>query len=219
VGDAGARSTCRRSKHPSGHPSGMTGLRHYVETGTSAGFDKRWARVPRRARLKGAQYPAGFPPRFVVGTAILPLETITMGKSALTWPSRRRTALKRLVTTSRPTAGGAIGTCRRAIEWPRCSLPRRCMTKISPCTLHVADTALCATRCITISQFPVRNLLSRECLRNDCGRVKGGQKFADQFPSKLRALQDATSKEPYPGQITWVTTGRWLRPQLSESLE
>ena len=99
VGDAGG--TLNTPKIKGIHQairSGMTAAAHYVETGTSAGFDKRWRESPGGRELyKVRNIRPGFARGMWFGLLNAALETITFGK--LPWTLANHAddkALKRL---------------------------------------------------------------------------------------------------------------------------
>ena len=72
-----------------------------------------------------------------------------------------------------------------------------------PVHLHVADTTLCATRCITDFGNPCTNF----CPANVYEMIpdgKGGQKLQINSSNCVHC-KACDIKEPYSGQITWVT--------------
>jgi len=206
VGDAGG--TLNMPKIKGIHQairSGMTAAAHYVETGTSAGFDKRWRESPGGRELyKVRNIRPGFRRGLWLGTANFALETVTMGKVPWTLANHADdTALKRLDDYVSPDRG-----------WGGRELPPRDRVasvffaatthdENQPVHLHVADTALCATRCITDFGNPCTNF----CPANVYEMIadgKGGQKLQINSSNCVHC-KACDIKEPYPGQITWVT--------------
>ena len=134
VGDAGG--TLNTPKIKGIHQairSGMTAAAHYVETGGSAGFDKRWRESPGGRELyKVRNIRPGFKHGLWLGLANAGLETVTLGKfrgrSPITPTTRRSSAW---MNTSLPIGSGETGNCRRAIGWHSCFLPPPPTRKIS----------------------------------------------------------------------------------------
>src|SRR3984885_4048277 len=128
----------------------MTVAEHFAEHGTSAGFDKRWRERPGGTELhKGRNIGPGFRRGLWLGLANAALETVTFGK--LPWTLANHAddkSLKRLDEYTSP---------ERA--WGDRELPPRDRLAFvffaatthdenQPVHLKVADTSICATRCI-----------------------------------------------------------------------
>jgi len=205
VGDAGG--TLNMPKIKGIHQairSGMTAAAHYVETGTSRGFDQRWRASPGGRELhKVRNIRPGFRRGLWLGTANFGLETITLGKLPWTLANHADdTALKRLDEYVSPDRG-----------WSERELPPRDRVAFvffaatthdenQPVHLHVADTTLCATRCITDYGNPCTNF----CPANVYEMIadgKGGQKLQINASNCVHC-KACDIKEPYAGQITWV---------------
>jgi electron-transferring-flavoprotein dehydrogenase len=206
VGDAGG--TLNMPKIKGIHQairSGMTAAAHYVEKGTSVGFDQRWRQSPGGRELhKVRNIRPGFRRGLMLGTANFALETVTMGKLPWTLANHAdATALRRLDDFVSPDRG-----------WGDRALPPRDRVasvffaatmhdENQPVHLHVADTTLCATRCITDFGNPCTNF----CPANVYEMIpdgKGGQKLQINSSNCVHC-KACDIKEPYPGQITWVT--------------
>lgn len=205
VGDAGG--TLNMPKIKGIHQairSGMTAAAHYVEKGTSAGFDRRWRDHPGGRELyKVRNFRPGFRRGLWLGLANAVLETITMGK--LPWTLANHAddkALKHLDEYASPDR-----------DWgPRDLPPRDRVASVffaatthdenQPVHLHVADTAICATRCIRDFGNPCTNF----CPANVYEMIsdgQGGQKLQINASNCVHC-KACDIKEPYPGQITWV---------------
>jgi electron-transferring-flavoprotein dehydrogenase len=206
VGDAGG--TLNMPKIKGIHQairSGVTAAAHYVETGTSVGFDKRWRESPGGRELyKVRNIRPGFRRGLLLGTVNFGFETITMGKVPWTLANHADdTALKRLDEYVSPDRG-----------WSDRELPPRDRVasvffaatthdENQPVHLHVADTTLCATRCVTDYGNPCTNF----CPANVYEMIadgKGGQKLQINASNCVHC-KACDIKEPYAGQITWVT--------------
>jgi electron-transferring-flavoprotein dehydrogenase len=205
VGDAGG--TLNMPKIKGIHQairSGVTAAAHYVETGTSAGFDQRWRKSPGGRELyKVRNIRPGFRHGLLLGTANFGFETITMGKVPWTLANHADdTALKRLDEYTSPDRG-----------WTDRELPPRDRVasvffaatthdENQPVHLHVADTTLCATRCIKDYGNPCTNF----CPANVYEMIadgKGGQRLQINASNCVHC-KACDIKEPYAGQITWV---------------
>ncbi len=171
---------------------------------TSKGFDQRWRASPGGRELyKVRNIRPGFRRGLWLGTANFGLETITMGKLPWTLANHADdTALKRLDEYVSPDRG-----------WSERELPPRDRVAFvffaatthdenQPVHLHVADTTLCATRCITDYGNPCTNF----CPANVYEMIadgKGGQKLQINASNCVHC-KACDIKEPYAGQITWV---------------
>jgi electron-transferring-flavoprotein dehydrogenase len=206
VGDAGG--TLNMPKIKGIHQairSGVTAAAHFVETGTSAGFDKRWRNsAGGRELYKVRNIRPGFRRGLLLGTVNFGFETITMGKAPWTLANHADdTALKRLDEYVSPDRG-----------WSDRELPPRDRVasvffaatthdENQPVHLHVADTNVCATRCITDYGNPCTNF----CPANVYEMIadgQGGQKLQINASNCVHC-KACDIKEPYAGQITWVT--------------
>ncbi|HEY0799363.1 MAG TPA: electron transfer flavoprotein-ubiquinone oxidoreductase, partial [Steroidobacteraceae bacterium] len=205
VGDAGG--TLNMPKIKGIHQairSGMIAAAHFVETGTSVGFDKRWRESPGGRELyKVRNIRPGFRRGLWLGTANFALETITMGKLPWTLANHADdTALKQLDEYASPDR-----------DWGPRDLPPRDRVAFvffaatthdenQPVHLHVADTTLCATRCATDFGNPCTNF----CPANVYEMIpdgSGGQKLQINASNCVHC-KACDIKEPYAGQITWV---------------
>jgi electron-transferring-flavoprotein dehydrogenase len=205
VGDAGG--TLNTPKIKGIHQairSGMTAAEHFVERGTSSGFDKRWRESPGGRELyKVRNIRPGFRHGLWFGLLNAALETATFGK--LPWTLANHAddaALKRLDYHSPDR------------DWGDRELPPRDRLAFvffaatthdenQPVHLHVADTTLCATRCTTEFGNPCTNF----CPANVYEMIAdgaGGKKLQINSSNCVHC-KACDIKEPYPGQITWVT--------------
>jgi electron-transferring-flavoprotein dehydrogenase len=183
---------------------GMEAAEHYAQTGTSTGFDRRWRASPGgREIYKVRNFRPGFRRGLWFGLANSVLETITFGK--LPWTLKNHaddTALKHLDGYTSPDR-----------DWGARDLPPRDRVAFvffastthdenQPVHLHVADTTLCATKCITDFGNPCTNF----CPANVYEMIadgKGGQKLQINASNCVHC-KACDIKEPYEGQITWV---------------
>src|SRR5882724_367751 len=206
VGDAGG--TLNTPKIKGIHQairSGMTAAEHFVEQGTSSGFDKRWRESKGGRELhKVRNIRPGFRRGLWFGLANAALETVTMGKLPWTLANHADdTALERLNEYESPDRG-----------WGDRELPPRDRLAFvffaatthdenQPVHLHVADTSLCATRCVTEFGNPCTNF----CPANVYEMIADGNgvKRLQINASNCVHCKACDIKEPYAGQITWVT--------------
>jgi electron-transferring-flavoprotein dehydrogenase len=206
VGDAGG--TLNTPKIKGIHQairSGMTAAAHFVEHGSSAGFDKHWRESAGGRELhKVRNIRPGFRHGLWIGLANAGLETVTGGKLPWTLANHADdTALKRLNDYVSPDR-----------HWGERELPPRDRVasvffaattheENQPVHLHVADTALCATRCIADFGNPCTNF----CPANVYEMIadgNGGKKLQINSSNCVHC-KACDIKEPYAGQITWVT--------------
>jgi electron-transferring-flavoprotein dehydrogenase len=138
-----------------------------------------------------------------MGLANAALETVTMGKLPWTLANHADdTALKRLNDYQSPDR-----------DWGDRELPPRDRLAFvffastthdenQPVHLHVADTTLCATRCISEFGNPCTNF----CPANVYEMIadgKGGQRLQINSSNCVHC-KACDIKDPYAGQITWV---------------
>lgn len=206
VGDAGG--TLNMPKIKGIHQAircGMIAAAQYAEVGSSAGFDRRWRESPGGRELyKVRNFRPGFRRGLWFGLANSVLETITFGKLPWTLANHADdTALKHLDDYTSPDR-----------DWGSRDLPPRDRVAFvffastthdenQPVHLHVADTTLCATRCIKDFGNPCTNF----CPANVYEMIPdggGGQKLQINASNCVHC-KACDIKEPYPGQITWVT--------------
>jgi electron-transferring-flavoprotein dehydrogenase len=206
VGDAGG--TLNMPKIKGIHQairSGMTAAAHFVETGTSIGFDRRWRESAGGRELhKVRNIRPGFRRGLWWGTVNFGLETVTLGKLPWTLANHADdTALKRLDDYVSPER-----------HWVERELPPRdrlasvffaatTHDENQPIHLHVADTSLCATRCVADFGNPCTNF----CPANVYEMIpdgSGGKKLQINSSNCVHC-KACDIKEPYAGQITWVT--------------
>jgi electron-transferring-flavoprotein dehydrogenase len=206
IGDAGG--TLNTPKIKGIHQairSGLTAAEHYVETGTARGFDARWrASSGGRELHKVRNIRPGFRRGLWFGLANAALETVTFGH--LPWTLKNHAddeALKRLDRYVSPDRG-----------WGERELPPRDRLAFvffaatthdenQPVHLHVADTTLCATRCAAEFGNPCTNF----CPANVYEMIAdgGGGKKLQINASNCVHCKACDIKDPYDGQITWVT--------------
>jgi electron-transferring-flavoprotein dehydrogenase len=206
VGDAGG--TLNTPKIKGIHQairSGMTAAAHFVEQGTSVGFDKRWRESTGGRELhKVRNIRPGFRRGLWLGLANAALETLTMGK--LPWTLANHADDKALKTLD-----AYVSPDR---DWGERELPPRDRLAFvffaatthdenQPVHLHVADTTLCATRCTKEFGNPCTNF----CPANVYEMIpdgNGGQKLQINASNCVHC-KACDIKEPYTDQITWVT--------------
>lgn len=185
--------------------SGVCAAEHYAETGTSAGFDRRWREsAGGRELYKVRNIRPGFRGGVWVGLANAALETLSVGKLPWTLANHADySALKTLDAYASPDRG-----------WGERELPPRdrlasvffaatVHDENQPVHLHVADTSICASRCATEFGNPCTNF----CPANVYEMVadgKGGQKLQINSSNCVHC-KACDIKEPYADQITWVT--------------
>ncbi len=185
--------------------SGVCAAEHYAEVGSSAGFDRRWRESPGGRELyKVRNIRPGFRRGLWTGIANGALETVTMGKLPWTLANHAdHSALKTLDAYVSPERG-----------WVERDLPPRdrlasvffastVHDENQPVHLRVLDTSLCATRCATEFGNPCTNF----CPANVYEMVAdgGGAKKLQINSSNCVHCKACDIKEPYAGQITWVT--------------
>ena len=206
IGDAGG--TLNMPKIKGIHQairSGVAAAEHYAEAGTSAGFDRRWREsIGGRELRKVRNVRPGFRHGLWFGLANAAYETVTMGKSPWTLANHAdHSALRKLDQYASP---------RRA--WGERELPPRdrlaavffaatAHEENQPIHLHVADTAICSTRCAAEFGNPCTNFCPAKVYEMiDDGA--GGRKLQINASNCVHC-KACDIKEPYPDQITWCT--------------
>ena len=184
---------------------GVTAAEQFAEHGTSLGFDKRWREsTGGRELYKVRNIRPGFRHGLWFGLANAALETVTFGKLPWTLANHADdTALERLKDYESPDR-----------NWGDRDLPPRDRPAFvffaatthdenQPVHLHVADTTLCATRCATEFGNPCTNF----CPANVYEMIadgNGGKKLQINSSNCVHC-KACDIKDPYAGQITWVT--------------
>ena len=206
VGDAGG--TLNMPKIKGIHQairSGVAAAEHYVESRTSTGFDRRWRKsVGGRELHKVRNIRPGFKYGLWVGLANAVLETATLGRLPWTLANHAdHSALQRLEQYASPDR-----------HWGERDLPPRDRAasvffaattheENQPVHLHVADTSICASRCAAEFGNPCTNFCPAavyEMIADGNGAMKLQINASNCVHCKACDI-----KEPYAGQITWVT--------------
>jgi electron-transferring-flavoprotein dehydrogenase len=184
--------------------SGVLAAEHFVETGTGAGFDEKWRSSPGGRELKKVRnFKPGFKRGMWFGLANGALETVTAGKTPWTLAnSASFAATKQLGEYESPDRG-----------WVERSLPPRdrlasvffaatTHDEAQPVHLHVADTAICATRCVREFGNPCTNF----CPANVYEMLDDGQggKRLQINAANCVHCKACDIKDPYQ-IINWVT--------------
>ena len=183
--------------------SGMLAATHFVEHGSSTGFDRRWRESPGGRELhKVRNIRPGFRAGLWTGLANAAWETVTFGLSPWTLPNHADHSALHDLTYDSPDRG-----------WGERDLPPRdrlaavffsatTHDENQPVHLHVADTTLCATRCTTQFGNPCTNF----CPANVYEMIddgNGGRRLQINASNCVHC-KACDIKEPYAGQITWV---------------
>jgi electron-transferring-flavoprotein dehydrogenase len=206
VGDAGG--TLNTPKIKGIHQAircGVTAAEHYAEHGSSVGFDARWrASTGGRELHKVRNIRPGFRRGLWFGLANAALETATAGKLPWTLANHAdHSALRKLDAYASPDRG-----------WGERELPPRdrlasvffaatVHDENQPVHLRVADLQVCASRCAAEFGNPCTNF----CPANVYEMVPdsaGGSKLQINASNCVHC-KACDIKEPYAGQITWVT--------------
>ena len=139
--------------------SGVLAAEHIAEAGTTAGFDARWHASPGGLELKRVRnVKPGFKRGLWLGLANAALETATAGK--LPWTLRNRAsyaATRRLDDYESPDRGWGQRTLPPRDRLASVFFAATTHDESQPVHLHVSDTTICATRCITEYGNPCTN--------------------------------------------------------------
>ena len=130
--------------------SGALAAQHLVETGGSAGFDQRWRASPGGLELyKVRNIRPGFRFGTWAGIANAALETVTAGHSPWTLANHAdHSALKRLDQLASPERMWSERTLAPRDRVSAVFLAGNVHEESQPTHLKVADTSICATRCV-----------------------------------------------------------------------
>jgi electron-transferring-flavoprotein dehydrogenase len=183
--------------------SGMLAARHLVEHGDTAGFDARWRASEGGQELRRVRnIKPGFKRGLWWGLANGVLETATGGHTPWTLRNESNTAMEKLEDFDSPDRG-----------WEARELPPRdrlasvyfastTHDESQPAHLHVADTSICATRCVTEYGNPCTRFCPAhvyEILDDGAGGKRLQINAANCVHCKACDIKD-----PY-GIITWTT--------------
>jgi electron-transferring-flavoprotein dehydrogenase len=129
--------------------SGALAAEHLVETGGSAGFDRRWRASPGGVELyKIRNIRPGFKGGLWMGMANGALETLTGGHSPWTLDNHAdHSALRRLDQFAAPDRGWSERTLKPRDRVSAVFLAGNSHEEAQPVHLKVADTNICVTRC------------------------------------------------------------------------
>jgi electron-transferring-flavoprotein dehydrogenase len=205
VGDAGGTLNVPKIKgvHQAVR-SGVLAAQHLVETGGSAGFDQRWRTSPGGRELyKVRNIRPGFKYGMWMGMLNGALETVTAGHSPWTLDHHAdHAATQRLDQYASPDRG-----------WGERSLPPRdrlsavyfagnTHEEAQPVHLKVADTSICATRCVTEYGNPCQHFCPAHVYEMvDDG--EGGKRLQINASNCVHC-KACDIKDPYE-IITWTT--------------
>ncbi len=139
--------------------SGVLAAEHFVETGSSSGFDARWRASPGGAELRKVRnIKPGFKRGLWLGLANAALETVTAGK--LPWTLRNHAnhaALKRLDEYTSPDRRWGARTLPPRDRLASVFFAATAHDESQPPHLHVHDTSICVGRCIREYGNPCQN--------------------------------------------------------------
>jgi electron-transferring-flavoprotein dehydrogenase len=205
VGDAGGTLNVPKIKgvHQAVR-SGALAAQHLVETGSSAGFDQRWRTSPGGRELyKVRNIRPGFKHGMWMGMLNGALETVTAGHSPWTLDHHAdHAATQRLDQHASPDRGWG----ERALQ-PRDRLSAvffagNTHEEAQPVHLKVADTNICATRCVTEYGNPCQHFCPAQVYEMvDDG---AGGKRLQINASNCVHCKACDIKDPYE-IITWTT--------------
>jgi electron-transferring-flavoprotein dehydrogenase len=150
VGDAGGTLNVPKIKgvHQALR-SGALAAEHFVEAGSSAGFDQRWRSSPGGLELyKVRNIRPGFKHGMWMGMLNGALETLTSGHSPWTLDNHAdHSALQRLDQLASPDRGWSERTLKPRDRLSAVFFAGNTHEEAQPVHLQVADTSICATRC------------------------------------------------------------------------
>jgi electron-transferring-flavoprotein dehydrogenase len=205
VGDAGG--TLNTPKIKGIHQairSGTLAAEHLAETGTSAGFDRRWRESAGGRELRKVRnIRPGFRGGLWLGLANAGLETVTAGKLPWTLANHAdHTALKRLDAYASPDRGWGDRDLPPRDRLASVFFASTTHEENQPVHLLVTDTQLCATRCTVEYGNPCTNF----CPANVYEMIDdgAGAKRLQINSANCVHCKACDIKDPY-AQINWVT--------------
>jgi electron-transferring-flavoprotein dehydrogenase len=205
VGDAGGTLNVPKIKgvHQAIR-SGVLAAQHVVETGGSAGFDQRWRTSPGGIELyKVRNIRPGFKHGMWMGMLNGALETVTAGHSPWTLSHHAdHSALQRLDQYASPDRGWGERTLKPRDRLSAVFFAGNTHEEAQPLHLKVADTDICATRCVTEYGNPCQYFCPAEVYEMvDDG---AGGKRLQINASNCVHCKACDIKDPYE-IITWTT--------------
>jgi electron-transferring-flavoprotein dehydrogenase len=183
--------------------SGMLAAEHMVETGGTAGFDAHWRSSPGGQELyKVRNIKPGFKGGLWVGLANGLLETLTGGRTPWTLKNRSNTDLAKLDDYASPDRGWGDRQLPPRDRLASVFFASTTHDERQPAHLRVADTSICATRCVT--EFG--NPCTRFCPASVYEMVDdgAGAKRLQINAANCVHCKACDIKDPY-GLITWTT--------------
>lgn len=183
--------------------SGALAAEHLVERGDTAGFEARWRASPGGQELRRVRnFKPGFHRGLWWGLANGALETITAGRTPWTRGHRENhLALHRLETFAPVERGWAERTLPPRDRPGAVFHAGNVHDESQPAHLKVADTTICATRCVTEFGNPCENFCPAQVYEMvDDGA--GGKRLQINAANCVHC-KACDIKDPY-GIITWT---------------
>jgi electron-transferring-flavoprotein dehydrogenase len=205
VGDAGG--TLNVPKIKGVHQAlrcGALAAQHLAETGSSAGFDQRWRTSPGGVELyKVRNIRPGFRHGMWMGMLNGALETVTAGHSPWTLDHHAdHAATRRLDQYVSPDRGWGERTLKPRDRLSAVFFAGNTHEEAQPVHLKVADTSICATRCVTEYGNPCQHFCPAQVYEMvDDG---AGGKRLQINASNCVHCKACDIKDPYE-IITWTT--------------
>jgi len=130
--------------------SGMVAAEHIAETGGTEGFDARWRASPGGQELRKVRnIKPGFKGGLWMGLANGLLETLAGGRTPWTLKNRSNTDLATLADYTSPDRGWVDRQLPPRDRLASVFFASTTHDERQPAHLKVADTSVCATRCVT----------------------------------------------------------------------
>jgi len=183
---------------------GMLIAEHFAEKGTTEGFDERWRASPGGQELKKVRnIKPGFHRGLWWGLANGALETATGGRTPWTLGNHvNHTALGKLEGTASPDRGWGERTLKPRDRLAAVFNASTTHDESQPAHLKVADTTICATRCVQEFGNPCQNFCPAGVYEMvDDGA--GGKRLQINAANCVHC-KACDIKDPY-GIITWTT--------------
>jgi electron-transferring-flavoprotein dehydrogenase len=183
--------------------SGVLAAEHLAEHGASAGFDARWRASQGQRELRAVRnFKPGFKHGLYFGMVNAGLEILTRGNTPWTLHnSADGPALRKLDDYTSPDRGWVVRTLPPRDRVSSVFFAGNVHDENQPIHLHVADTSICADRCVREFGNPCQNFCPAavyEMLDNGAGGKRLQINAANCVHCKACDIKD-----PY-GIITWV---------------
>ncbi len=184
--------------------SGVLAGEHLAEAGSSAGFDARWRASEGHRELHAVRnFKPGFKQGLYVAMANAGLEILMRGRTPWTLHNRAdATALRRLDEYTSPDRGWVARTLPPRDRASSVFFAGNAHDENQPVHLKVADTSICADRCVREFGNPCQNFCPA-AVYEMVDDAAGGKRLQINSANCVHC-KACDIKDPY-GIITWTT--------------